>query len=76
MVPELQIPAYFISGAYDLTVNHDLSKGYYDQLRAPVKAFYTFADSAHSPLFEEPERFLEVMTQDVLAGGTLLADAA
>lgn len=70
IVPELQIPAYFISGVYDLTVNHDLSKEYYEQLKAPVKAFYTFADSAHSPMFEEPVRFLEVMEQNVLTGGT------
>lgn len=74
IVPQLRIPAYFVSGAYDLTVNRDLSKEYFTQLKAPVKAFYTFEDSAHSPMFEEPERFLQVMTQDVLAGETALAD--
>ncbi len=76
IVPELKIPAYFISGAYDLTVNRDLSEEYFKQLQAPVKAFYTFEDSAHSPMFEEPNRFLEVMTRDVLVGGTSLADAS
>ncbi len=75
IVPELSIPAYFISGAYDLTVNRDLSEDYFKQFKAPVKAFYTFADSAHSPMFEQPDRFIEVMTQDVLTGGTSLADA-
>ncbi len=76
IVPELKIPAYFISGAYDLTVNRDLSEEYFKQLQAPVKAFYTFEDSAHSPMFEEPDHFLEVMTRDVLAGVTSLADAS
>jgi pimeloyl-ACP methyl ester carboxylesterase len=58
-----------------MTVNHDLAREYFGQLKAPVKAFYTFDDSAHSPMFEEPARFMQVMEQDVLAGKTALADA-
>jgi len=68
-VPALEIPAYFISGRHDLTVNRDLSAEYLDKLDCPVKAFYTFENSAHSPMFEEPGRFLEVMTLDVLNRG-------
>jgi pimeloyl-ACP methyl ester carboxylesterase len=75
IVPELKTPAYFMSGRYDLTVNVDLSRQYLAELKAPVKGFYTFQNSAHSPIFEEPERFLEIMTQDVLSGRTALADA-
>lgn len=74
IVPELQIPSYFMSGAYDLTVNHDLSAEYCEQLKAPAKGFYTFEQSAHSPFYEEPEQFMKVMTQDVLTGSTALAD--
>jgi hypothetical protein len=40
-----------------------------------VKGFYTFAHSAHSPLFEEPEKMLEILQQHVLAGTNNLADA-
>ena len=39
-----------------------------------MKGFYTFENSAHSPMFEEPERFLQIMTRDVLVGKTALAD--
>ena len=35
-------------------MNVDLSKAYLEKLQAPVKGFYTFENSAHSPLFEEP----------------------
>lgn len=28
---------------------------YFDQLEAPVKGFHTLGQSAHSPMFEEPE---------------------
>lgn len=73
-VPKLAIPAYFISGKHDLTVNHDLSKAYLERLQAPVKGFYTFEQSAHSPMFEEPERFVQIMVEDVLNSTTTLAD--
>jgi len=73
-VPELAIPAYFLFGRYDLTVNPGLAKAYFSALKAPLKGFYTFEKSAHSPMFEEPEQFLEIMARDVLAGKASLAD--
>jgi pimeloyl-ACP methyl ester carboxylesterase len=74
-VPKLEIPVYFFSGKYDLTVNHDLSKAYLEQLQAPVKGFYTFNESAHSPVFEEPQRLKEIILKDVLMGTARLADS-
>lgn len=54
-VPELQIPVYFLHGVYDYTVAYPLTKEYFMQLKAPLKGFYTFEHSAHSPIFEEAE---------------------
>ena len=73
-VQSLKIPVYFFSGAYDLTVNHALSKAYLEQLNAPVKGFYTFGQSAHSPIFEEPEKMNLILETDVLSGTNRLAD--
>jgi pimeloyl-ACP methyl ester carboxylesterase len=73
--PKLEIPVYFFSGKYDLTVNHDLCKAYLDSLDAPVKGFYTFNESAHSPIFEEPQRLKEIIINDVLKGTAYLADS-
>jgi pimeloyl-ACP methyl ester carboxylesterase len=73
-VPELEIPVYFFSGAYDFTVNHDLSKAYLEELQAPVKGFYTFDESAHSPIFEEPAKVREILVEDVLRGVSNLSD--
>lgn len=70
----LEIPAYFLSGRHDLTVSWELSKRYLGKLAAPVKGFYTFEESAHSPMFEEPRKFLRILTEDVLAGTSVLAD--
>jgi pimeloyl-ACP methyl ester carboxylesterase len=73
-IPRLDIPAYFFSGIYDYTVNYGLSKAYLEQIQSPVKGFYTFNQSAHSPIFEEPEKFTKIMVEDVLNGTTALAD--
>jgi pimeloyl-ACP methyl ester carboxylesterase len=73
-VVSLDIPAYFFHGRYDYTASYPLAKAYLKELRAPVKGFYTFEQSAHSPMFEEPARMRQIMETDVLAGKTSLAD--
>ncbi|MCO8146013.1 alpha/beta hydrolase [Rhodovulum tesquicola] len=73
-IHRLDLPVYFFAGAHDLTANHDLSRMYFDQSDAPVKGFYTFDASAHSPLFEEPLRAREILRQDVLFNRVRLAD--
>lgn len=55
-VPELALPAYFLHGIFDYTVGYQLAMGYSEGLKAPRKGFCTFSRSAHSPVFEEPER--------------------
>jgi pimeloyl-ACP methyl ester carboxylesterase len=69
-------PAYFLHGSHDWTVNYDLARSYCDRLVAPVKGFYTFASSAHSPMFEEPGRLRRILREDVLTGSSALADRA
>jgi hypothetical protein len=39
-----------------------------------VKGFYTFKQSAHSPLLEEPDKMREIVRADVLTGSKGLAD--
>jgi len=73
-VTEFDLPVYFLSGIYDYTVNYTLAKDYFEKINAPLKGFYTFEQSAHSPLFEEPEKTLDILQQDVLPGANNLAD--
>ncbi len=73
-IQKLGIPVYFFSGKFDLTVNIDLTRAYCHQLQAPVKGFYTFENSAHSPVFEEPSRVRQILEHDVLNCKTELAD--
>jgi hypothetical protein len=55
-------------------VNYTLGKEYFEKIHAPVKGFYTFEQSAHSPIFEEPEKVQKIFREDVLVGGNSLAD--
>ncbi len=71
----LKIPVYFFVGQHDYTANHALALAYFRKLEAPLKGFYTFHNSAHSPLFEEPQFARKIFQDDVLRQRTDLADA-
>ncbi len=73
-VTALDLPVYFFHGKYDYTCSYDLAKAYFELLHAPLKGFYTFEQSAHSPVFEEPEKMRRILREDVLAGTNRLAD--
>lgn len=59
------IPVYFFSGYYDYTCPPTLAKELLDKLEAPDKKFYTFYNSAHSPLWEENDLVIEAMLEHV-----------
>ena len=73
-VTKIEIPIYFLEGIYDYTCNYTLAKDYFEKIEAPVKGFYTFERSAHSPIFEEPEKVQKILQEDVLTGTNSLAD--
>jgi len=69
-----KIPVYFFHGLYDYTCSYELAKKYFDNITAPIKGFYTFDQSAHSPLFEEPDKMNRILINDVKNLRTDLAD--
>jgi pimeloyl-ACP methyl ester carboxylesterase len=69
-----ELRVYFLVGCHDQTANAALSRAYFDAIDAPVKNFYLFESSSHSPLFEEPVRATEILLKDVLGGTNALAD--
>jgi pimeloyl-ACP methyl ester carboxylesterase len=72
--PELEIPVYFFHGIHDYTVSYTEARAYFEKLKAPIKGFYTFDQSAHCPMFEEPEKMQKILREDVLTGTNSLAD--
>lgn len=73
-VTHLDLPVYFFVGRHDLTANPALSRDLFDRIEAPLKGYYTFDASAHSPLFEEPGRALRILLEDVVKGRVAIAD--
>jgi pimeloyl-ACP methyl ester carboxylesterase len=71
-VTELELPVYFFHGIHDYTVSYTLAKDYFEKLNAPIKRFYTFEQSAHSPVFEEPEKMLKILHDEILVGANEL----
>lgn len=63
---KLAVPVYIISGKYDYNTPFELAEKYYQKLQAPKKEFIWFEKSAHSPNYEETEKFDEVMIEKVL----------
>jgi len=71
---DFKVPIYFFHGLYDYTCSYELAKKYFDEIKAPIKGFYTFDQSAHSPLFEEPEKVNRILITDIKNLRTDLAD--
>ena len=62
-VPKLDVPYYLFQGIHDYQTPYRIAKQYFDQVQAPEKRLFTFTNSAHSPIFEEPERFMQLIDE-------------
>jgi pimeloyl-ACP methyl ester carboxylesterase len=62
-IDSMQVPVYIFHGQSDYTTPYPLAREFYDQLRAPQKAFFSFEHSAHSPILEEPEKFNSLLNE-------------
>jgi pimeloyl-ACP methyl ester carboxylesterase len=56
-IDSMQVPVYIFQGVYDFQTPYVVARDFYEQLKAPHKEFFTFENSAHSPVMEEVERF-------------------
>ena len=60
-IDSMSVPVYIFHGKYDYTTPYPLAMAFFNQLKAPQKEFFTFENSAHSPIMEEPERFNSIV---------------
>jgi len=60
-ITKIEVPIYFIHGRDDFIINYNLTKEYFQKLKAPKKEFFTFDKSAHFPPFEESEKFNDII---------------
>lgn len=68
-VRRVDVPVYLISGKYDSSADPELTRSFFNSLKAPVKKFVVFDRSGSSPQYEENARFQEFMEKSVLNGG-------
>jgi proline iminopeptidase len=61
-VPNLEVPVYIIAGAHEARGRAEPAEEWFARLDAPSKEWFVFEHSGHRPTFEEPARFVEVMT--------------
>jgi len=58
--PRLDVPVYFFQGRYDGASPGVLVERYHNTLEAPHgKSLVWFEESAHMPMYEEPDRFIQ-----------------
>jgi proline iminopeptidase len=60
------VPVFIVAGRFDRNTDADLAHDYFEAIDAPIKQFKWFEQSAHSPMFEEPQAFNAFMIEQVL----------
>lgn len=60
---QFDVPVAMIMGRYDMVTPTQLAREYFERLDAPLKAWYEFEEAAHFPHFEQPDRFLAVLSE-------------
>jgi pimeloyl-ACP methyl ester carboxylesterase len=63
--PEIKCPVYFFVGGKDYQTHFQLTKAYYDFLKADKKELFWFADSGHNLFLTEPTKFQEIVLHQV-----------
>jgi pimeloyl-ACP methyl ester carboxylesterase len=65
-IDSMQLPVYIFQGIHDRQTPYSIAKEFFDQLKAPEKEFFTFENSAHSPLVEEVDKFNSIVREKAL----------
>jgi pimeloyl-ACP methyl ester carboxylesterase len=63
----LDVPVYFLLGRHDVNAPPVITEQYYQILKAPHKELVWFEHSGHTPWTREPEQFVDVVVNNVLA---------
>lgn len=64
-VPEIKIPLFIFTGRYDYQTPAEIALEYFNNVRAPKKKWVWFEQSAHSQIYEESEKYIDLMVNEV-----------
>jgi proline iminopeptidase len=62
----LNVPVYLVAGSHDLNAPLQLMEDYFNRLTAPQKQMIYFEKSGHSMIWEEADKFHDLMVNTVL----------
>lgn len=65
-VASLDVPVYVIQGRWDVNAVGSLLEVWFEQLEAPHKELIWFENSAHTPMWDEPAHFVDVIVDRLL----------
>jgi pimeloyl-ACP methyl ester carboxylesterase len=68
-IPRLEVPVFVAAGRFDHLAPTSVSRQWFDSLVAPKKVWRWFENSAHFPMFEEPETFQNFLKEVGLESG-------
>ncbi len=60
-VPRLQVPVYVVEGRHEASGRSTPAREWFEMLRAPRKQWVLFERSGHTPPYDEPGHFAELM---------------
>jgi pimeloyl-ACP methyl ester carboxylesterase len=60
-IDSIRIPVYIFQGVHDYQTPYSVAMEFFLQLKAPEKEFYSFENSAHSPIMEEADKFNSIV---------------
>ena len=61
-----ELPVYIILGRHDMNATYWIAEEYFNGLQAPQKQLYIFEDSGHGMIWQETDRFHDIMINTVL----------
>ena len=64
-VPALAVPVFFVEGRHDFESPSSIAARYFEGLAAPSKQLIWFEESAHTPNWEERQRFNDLLVEQV-----------
>jgi pimeloyl-ACP methyl ester carboxylesterase len=62
-VPRLEVPVYVVEGRHEAAGRETLARAWFAELSAPAKRYLYFANSGHTPPYDEPGRFADLMAE-------------
>ena len=64
---DFEIPMFFVQGAHEADGRAEVFADWYPMVDAPIKDLAVLDTSGHRPLWEQPDEFVDYMTNTVLA---------